>query len=95
LGAQNPEAAKASDEEYQEAHCPPVVGSISERNTKYAKVLQSRMADGCLIATWILLTLRRCSEGRKPGSSESCDEGYRRLTGISHGCYVNSEKRTR
>jgi len=50
------ETAKASDEEYQEVNCPPVVESISERNAKYTKVLQSRMADGCLIATLILLS---------------------------------------
>jgi len=37
--AQNPEAAKASDEEYQEVHCPPDVGSISARSVKYTKVL--------------------------------------------------------
>jgi hypothetical protein len=51
------------------------------------------MADGCLIATWILLTLRGCYEGRKPGSNENCDEGYQRLSGISPGGFLNSEKR--
>lgn len=37
--AQNPEAAKASDEESQEAHCASAVGSISARNAKYTVVL--------------------------------------------------------
>jgi len=52
--AENPEAAKASDEEYLEDNWASVVGSISARDTKYAKVLPGRTADGCLIATLML-----------------------------------------
>jgi len=37
--SKNPEATKVSDEEYQEADCTSVVGSISEKNVKYSKVL--------------------------------------------------------
>lgn len=54
MSAKNPEATKVSDEEYQEVDCTPVVVNISERNVEHTRVL-NRMADGCLIATWILL----------------------------------------
>jgi len=53
--AENPEAAEASEEEYQEADWPSVVGSISARNAKYAKVLPDRTPDGCRIAALMLL----------------------------------------
>jgi len=56
--AQNPEATKVSDEEYQEDDCTSVVGSIFARIAKYTRVLLGRTTDGCRIATWISLTPR-------------------------------------
>jgi hypothetical protein len=39
--AQNPEAARVSEEEVQEANWSSVVGSIPERVVKYTKVLET------------------------------------------------------
>jgi hypothetical protein len=54
--AQNPEATEVSDEEVQEADWSSVVGSIPERVTKYAKVLETGQQMVILIVTLRELT---------------------------------------